>query len=227
MLLIIRYNSYMLLSLFRGTCRHLRKSGDSSFGLGYVKLKKRQTADLRKGFVQMDLLNNKNLKKKTDGFTILSGDSTDGHGGYGVGTLNLDNITPVFVDPAEEEVFVDLGALHARSAVEKRIKFLKEKDKVPNGKLYWLVWVTISTKEGKPYYGGVAGCEMLVDTEIRRGYKSMPEHVNKMDKSLKGKILVDDMDKKSRVLLAEFLKNHNEDMWNRSEEELHVALAKD
>ncbi|TSB44970.1 YwhD family protein [Alkalicoccobacillus porphyridii] len=176
----------------------------------------------------MDLLNNKNLKKKTStGFTILSGDSTDGHGGYGAGTLNLDNMTPVFVNPEDDEVFVDMGALHARSSVEKRIKFLKEKDKVPNGKLYWLVWVTILSKENKPYYGGVAGCEMRVDTEIRRGYKSMPEHVNKMDKSLKGKIVVDDMEKKSRHLLAEFLKSHNEEMWNHSDAELHDALQKD
>ncbi|MCM3491708.1 YwhD family protein [Alkalihalophilus marmarensis] len=172
----------------------------------------------------MDLLNNDNLKKKTGGFNILSGDSTSGHGGYGAGVMNLDNVSPIFVDPAEGEAFVDMGALHARSAVEKRIKFLPDKEKVPNGKLYWLVWVTIQYKDSKPYYAGVAGCEMTVDTEIRRGYKSLPEHVNKMDKSLKGKILVDDMDQKSKKILADFLKSHNEAMWNHSEKELHEAL---
>ncbi|WP_034747154.1 YwhD family protein [Halalkalibacter wakoensis] len=173
----------------------------------------------------MDLLNNDNLKKKkSSGFNILSNDSTDGHGGYGAGTMNLDNVSPVFVDPTEGEAFVDMGALHARSAVEKRIKFLPDKEKVPNGKLYWLCWVTIGHKAGKPYYAGVAGCEMTVDIEIRRGYKSLPEHVNKMDKSLKGKILVDDMDDKSKKILADFLKSHNEEMWNNSEQELHEAL---
>ncbi|WP_088104460.1 YwhD family protein [Halalkalibacter urbisdiaboli] len=172
----------------------------------------------------MDLLNNDNLKKKTGGFNILSGDSTDGHGGYGAGVLNLDNVSPVFVDPKAGEAFVDMGALHARSAVEKRIKFLPNKEEVPNGKLYWLVWVSIHYKDGKPYYGGVTGCEMTVDTEIRRGYKSLPEHVNKMDKSLKGHILVDHMDETSRKILADFLINHNEDMWNHSEEKLHHDL---
>ncbi len=175
---------------------------------------------------KMDLLNNDNLKKKKNGFNILSNDSTDGHGGYGAGVMNLDNVSPVFVDPEEGEAFVDMGALHARSAVEKRIKFLKNKEEVPNGKLYWLVWVTIHSKDGKPYYAGVAGCEMTVDIEIRRGYKSLPEHVNKMDKSLKGHILVDDMDDKSKKILAEFLKTHNEQMWENSDKSLHEALEK-
>ncbi len=58
---------------------------------------------------KMDLLNNDNLKKKTTGFNILSGDSTDGHGGYGAGVMNLDNVSPVFVCPDDDEAFVDMG----------------------------------------------------------------------------------------------------------------------
>lgn len=37
--------------------------------------------------------------------------------------------------------------MHARSTVEKGIKFLPNKEEVPNGKPYWLVWVTIDRKE--------------------------------------------------------------------------------
>ena len=44
------------------------------------------------------------------------------------------------------EAIVDIGAMHARSAVERGIKFLKSKEEVPNGKAYWLVWVTIDRK---------------------------------------------------------------------------------
>jgi len=131
-------------------------------------------------------------KKKSIGFNIIKDDSTDGHGGYGVGALSLENISPVFVCPSDEEVFVDIGAMHARSVVEKGIKFLPNKDEVPNGKLYWLVWVTIDRKQEGPYYAGMTACEMTVDREIRRGYKSLPEHVNKMDKSLKRRIMVED-----------------------------------
>jgi hypothetical protein len=163
-------------------------------------------------------------KKKSIGFNIIKDDSTDGHGGYGVGALSLENISPVFVCPSDEEVFVDIGAMHARSVVEKGIKFLPNKDEVPNGKLYWLVWVTIDRKQEGPYYAGMTACEMTVDREIRRGYKSLPEHVNKMDKSLKRRIMVEEMDNKSKALLREFLKSHNEEVWTLSNDELKEAL---
>lgn len=165
-----------------------------------------------------------NNKKKKQGFNILSKDSTSGHGGHGAGVIDLNNVTPVIVDVEAGEAFVEMGALHARSVVEKGIKFLPNKEEVPNGKPYWLVWVTVHHKDGEPYYGGVTACEMTVDREIRRGYKSLPEHVNNMDRSLKGRIIVDQMDEKSKKVLMEFLKNHSEEMWKRSDEALHQGL---
>ncbi|MFC0272426.1 YwhD family protein [Metabacillus herbersteinensis] len=164
-------------------------------------------------------------KKKSIGFNIIKNDPTDGHGGFGVGALSLENISPVFVDVEDGEAFVDIGALHARSVVEKGIKFLPNKEDVPNGKAFWLVWVTIDRKQEGPYYAGVTACEMTVDREIRRGYKSLPEHVNKMDKSMKRKIMVDFMDDRSKEILTTFLKKHDEGMWERSSEELKNGLA--
>ena len=166
-------------------------------------------------------------KKKSIGFNIIKSDPTDGHKGFGVGALSLDNVSPVFVDIEGEDVFVDIGAMHARSVVEKGIKFLKTKEEVPNGKPYWLVWVTIDRKEEGPYYAGVTACEMTVDREIRRGYKSLPEHVNKMDKSMKRKIMVDFMDDKSKNLLAGYLQTHDPEMWEHSSEELKIGLKTD
>ncbi|MCA1032148.1 YwhD family protein [Bacillus timonensis] len=162
--------------------------------------------------------------KKKIGFNIIKNDPTDGHGGYGVGALSLDNVSPVFIDIEEEDVFVDIGAMHARSVVEKGIKFLPNKEDVPNGKPFWLVWVTIDRKEDGPYYAGVTACEMTVDRSIRRGYKSLPEHVNKMDKSLKRKIMVDFMDDKSKELLKTFLMKHDSGTWERSNHELKQGL---
>lgn len=166
-----------------------------------------------------------NKKKKTS-FTILKNDSTDGHGGFGVGTISLNNVTPVIVDPEEGEAYIEMGAMHARSPVERGIKWLPNRDEVPNGKLYWIVWVTVDRGEHGPYYYGVAACEIRVDRSIRRGYKSMPEHVNHMDKSMKGKVIVDNMDAKSRSLLATFLQNHDESMWKNASEELKQELLK-
>ncbi len=162
--------------------------------------------------------------KKKVAFNIIKNDPTDGHKGYGIGALSLENISPVFVDIDAEDVFVDVGAMHARSVVEKGIKFLPNKEDVPNGKPYWLVWVTIDRREEGPYYAGVTACEMTIDRSIRRGYKSLPEHVNKMDKSLKRHIMVDFMDDKSKKLLADFLINHNKEIWDNSSDELKEGL---
>lgn len=163
-------------------------------------------------------------KKKKLGFNIIKSDPTDGHKGYGKGALSLDNVSPVIIDVNAGEAEIDVGAMHARSVVEKGIKFLKSKEEVPNGKPYWLVWVTIDRKPEGPYYAGVTACEMTVDREIRRGYKSLPEHVNKMDKSLKRHIMVDHMDDKSKQVLADFLRNHNQDLWDNSTDELKSGL---
>lgn len=163
-------------------------------------------------------------KKKKLGFNIIKSDPTDGHKGFGKGALSLDNVSPVIIDVNAGEAEIDVGAMHARSVVEKGIKFLPNKEEVPNGKPYWLVWVTIDRKVEGPYYAGVTACEMTVDREIRRGYKSLPEHVNKMDKSMKRHIMVDHMDDKSKKVLADFLRSHNQDFWNNSTDELKKSL---
>jgi hypothetical protein len=164
-------------------------------------------------------------KKKTIGFNIIKNDPTDGHKGFGIGSLSLENVSPVIIDVEEGEAIVDIGAMHARSAVERGIKFLKTKEEVPNGKPYWLVWVTIDRKQEGPYYAGVTACEMTVDRSIRRGYKSLPEHVNKMDKSMKRHIMVDHMDDKSKKVLADFLKKHDQQLWDNSLDQLKKDLA--
>ncbi|MED3649014.1 YwhD family protein [Heyndrickxia sporothermodurans] len=164
-------------------------------------------------------------KKKLE-FNIIKNNPTDGHRGFGIGSLSLENVSPVFVDVNEGEAFVDIGAMHARSSVEKRVKFLPNREDVPEGaKPYWLVWVTIDRKEEGPYFAGVTACEMTVNKEARRGYKSLPEHVNRLDKSLKRHIIVDHMDAKSKKILADFLKSHDEKMWELSSEELKKGLA--
>ncbi|MFJ5717040.1 YwhD family protein [Neobacillus sp. NPDC093127] len=164
-------------------------------------------------------------KKKKLAFNIIKSDPTDGHKGYGKGALSLDNVSPVIIDVNEGTAEIDVGAMHARSVVEKGIKFLKTEEEVPNGKPYWLVWVTIDRKPEGPYYAGVTACYMTVDREIRRGFKSLPVHVNRMDKSLKRHIIVDEMDAKSKQVLADFLRRHNEVLWNNSNDELKNGLA--
>ncbi|HEY4623632.1 YwhD family protein [Solibacillus sp. FSL R7-0668] len=167
---------------------------------------------------------NDEKSKPKMGFTIIKNDPTDGHKGFGIGSLSLENVSPVIIDVAEGTAIVDVGAMHAKSDVERGIKFTTNREDSAGGKDYWLVWVTIDHKESGAYFAGVTACEMVVNREKRRGYKILADHVNKMDKSMKRKIIVEHMDEPSKKILADFLKNHDEAMWLNSDEQLRNHL---
>lgn len=167
----------------------------------------------------VDIFNN---NKKNNGFTIMSG-KTDVHGGYGQGVLDLNAVSSVIIDG--DDAYIDMGALHAKSAVEKGIKWTSNKEEVPNGKPYWLVWVTADRKEEGPYYAGVTACYMEIDREARRGYKLLAEHVNRMDYSMKRRIMVTELDEISKKALKKLLIEHNSTMWDNSSDELKSGLA--
>ena len=164
-------------------------------------------------------------QKKKQAFTIISDDSTDGHGGYGGGSISLENMSSIIVDPEEDKAYVDMDAMHARSDIERRVKYMDNRDEVPEGRVYWIVWVTVERGEKGPYYAGVGASELLVDKKNRRAYKSMAEHVGNMEKSLKGKIIVDHMDDKSKTILKEFLRTFKDDFWENSTDELKNSLG--
>ncbi|MCL1697547.1 YwhD family protein [Lysinibacillus sp. BPa_S21] len=167
---------------------------------------------------------NEEKPKQKMGFTIIKNDPTDGHKGFGIGSLSLENVSPVIIDIEEGTASVEIGAMHARSDVERGIKFTTDRADSEGGKPYWLVWVTIDHKADGPYYAGVTACEMVVNREKRRGYKILADHVNKMDKSMKRHIIVEHMDEPSKKVLASFLEELNPDLWARSEEQLRQDL---
>jgi YwhD family len=170
-------------------------------------------------------MTNEQKPKQKMGFTIIKDDPTDGHKGFGIGSLSLENVSPVMIDVEEGLAKIEIGAMHARSDTERGIKFTLNREDSEGGKPYWLVWVTIDFKEEGPFYAGVTACEMVVNREKRRGYKVLADHVNRMDKSMKRHIMVEDMDDKSKKILAEFLAGHNKEMWDRSEAKLHADLG--
>lgn len=165
-----------------------------------------------------------NNNKKKQQFTIIKDDPTDGHGGYGGGAISLENMSSVIVDPTENKAYVDMDAMHARSSIERRVKYFPNREDVPEGLLYWIVWVTTEKGESGAYYAGVAASEFRLDQPNKRAYKSMAEHVSHMEKSLKGKVIVAQMDDKSKQLLGKFLKEFNAEMWENSSEEVKSAF---
>lgn len=167
--------------------------------------------------------------KEKKHFIILSNDSTDGDGGYGVGTLDLNNVTPIIIDCENEHVFIDLEALHGRSKIEKKVRFSPNLSHASDDYYrYWIVWVALQTAQNGPYYAGCTASEVRVSKEERRiklGYKSLPEQVNYLDKALKGKFLLDHLDSNSKKLLYQFLSGFNEEYWKHSPKDLKRQLS--
>ena len=160
-------------------------------------------------------------------FNIIKNDPLDGHKGTNIGAISLDNVAPVFIDIKEQHAFIDIGAMHARSEVEKRVKWVSDKSETegPDEQEYWLVWVTTERGERGPYYAGVTACYMAVNKVRKRGYKVMAEHVNMMDKSMKHHYILEHIDADSRRVLKEFLMQHDAHMWELSDDALKTMLA--
>ncbi|MFS0840814.1 YwhD family protein [Paenibacillus sp. 1P03SA] len=160
-------------------------------------------------------------KKKPAALNIVS--TKVNHKGFGAGSIDLSNVSSLIIDG--EEAYLDMGALHAKSQVEKRIKFSTNKEDVPDGRRCWIVWVAVDRSPEGTFYGGVTACEMLIDTEARKGWKILADHVNRMDAAMKRKIMVEGLDDTEKAVLRKALIEHNEEWWNHSSEELKQALA--
>jgi hypothetical protein len=145
------------------------------------------------------------------------------HKGFGAGSIDLSNVSGIVIDG--DEAYVDAGTLHAKSKIEKGIKFSPNKDDVPNGRTCWIVWVAVDRKPEGAYYAGVSACEMLIDTEAKRGWKILADHVNKMDAAMKRKFILDGLNETEKAALKRQLIEFNPDMWERSPDTLKELLG--
>lgn len=145
------------------------------------------------------------------------------HKGFGAGSIDLNNVSPVIIDGGE--AVIDIGAMHAKSKVEKGIKFSTNREDVPEGRQVWLVWVAVDRSAEGQFYGGITACEMWIDSEARRGWKILADHVNKLDYALKRKVVLEGLGASEKAALKSLLISHNEEWWSASPEELKAALS--
>lgn len=160
--------------------------------------------------------------KKMFALNIISNEDKSKHKGFGAGSINLNSMSPVIIDG--DEAYIDIGAMHAKSKVEKGIKFSVNREDVPAGRQVWIVWVAVDRGEDGQFYGGLTACEMWIDTEARRGWKILAEHVNKMDYALKRKIMLDGLEMSHKQALKQLLIDTNLEWWERTPEEIKQAL---
>ena len=142
---------------------------------------------------------------------------------FGMGVLDLNALSSVLIDP-ENRVFVDMGALHAKSDVERGIRFSPERDAVPDGKPYWVVWVAMERGPEGPVIAGLTASEMWIDRASRKGWKVLPDHVNAMDKAMKRRFNLYGMPAEKKAALRVFLEETNPQAWENSSDQLKALF---
>ncbi|WP_308637261.1 YwhD family protein [Paenibacillus silvisoli] len=166
--------------------------------------------------------NEQPVEKKEKKSLSLNVVSNKEHKGFGAGTIDLSQVACVMIDNGE--AYIDVGAMHAKSKIEKGIKFSTNKEDVPNGRPCWIVWVAVDRNEEGSYYAGATACPMLVDTEARRGWKILAQHVNNLDYALKRRYMLDELGAEEKAALKGLLVSHNPEWWERSPDKLKDAL---
>jgi hypothetical protein len=159
-------------------------------------------------------------KKKINALTVVSNKE---HKGFGSGALDLSRLSSVIIDG--EEAYIDMGAIHAKSRIEKGIKFSVNREDAPNARKCWIVWVVVGRDEqDRKMYSGVTVCEMAVDPETRKGFKVLADHVNRMDYALKNRFMLEGLNDQEKQALRNVLIQNSEELWEHSPESLKAGL---
>lgn len=127
----------------------------------------------------------------------------------------MKGLSALFVDG--EAIFIDNGAIHAKSRLERNIQFVKRADEVPNGRLIYGMWLTLHRfKSGQGYYGA-AVFTLTIDDTLQIGYKDLSNHVNQMDHAVRGRIMLDPLPHELRDKIGGFLKAARLDLWQNAQ----------
>ncbi|QSO54201.1 YwhD family protein [Alicyclobacillus curvatus] len=127
----------------------------------------------------------------------------------------MKGLSCVFIDA--DRVYIDNGAIHAKSNLERGVQFVKTLEEVPAPREVWVFWVTLKRNAEKDQgYHGVMPFRMWIDQEAKLGYKSLAEQVNKMDKAVKGQVDVSDVPPAVLNQLKVFLQGVRADLWENA-----------
>ena len=134
-------------------------------------------------------------------------------------------VAALIVGP-DGHVTLDPGALHGRSELEQQIAWVQRRELVGEGQSCWMVWVAIELDAANQpvRYAGVSACELWVNPQTRRGYKSVAEFVNCMSEAMRGGVQVSRLAPQMRAAVTQQLMTIGPEVWERSADSLKRAL---
>ncbi|MBX5436015.1 MAG: YwhD family protein [Alicyclobacillaceae bacterium] len=132
-------------------------------------------------------------------------------------------LSAVLVDG--DEVFVDNGAIHGKSRLERGIRFVQSREEVPHPRPVRGFWITLRRGQGGAQgYHGAAAFTLYIDSAAQVGYKSLSEQVNGMDKAVKGKVDVAGVPADVRRRVGLFLQQIRPELWDNASDEFRSAF---
>ncbi|GMA62237.1 YwhD family protein [Alicyclobacillus fastidiosus] len=135
----------------------------------------------------------------------------------------MKGLSAIFVDG--DEVFVDNGAIHAKSRLEVGVKFVPSLDEVPNPRRVEGVWVTLKRQESGLGYTGAMPFELWIDSANKLGYKKLSDHVNQMDKAVRGQVDLSRMSSEAIQKVGQYVQTIRPDLWENATDAFRSAFS--
>ncbi len=135
----------------------------------------------------------------------------------------LKGLSAVFVDG--DRVFIDNGAIHGKSQLEKNLTFVKTKDELQNPREILVFWITLKRFDGVQGFFGAMPYVLLIDDAARQGYKSLAEQVNKMEKAVKGQVDLTGVPEAVIHRVRDFLRQVRPDLWEHAAPAFRAAFT--
>ncbi|KEO84011.1 YwhD family protein [Tumebacillus flagellatus] len=126
-----------------------------------------------------------------------------------------------------DDIFVDNGAIHGKSRLERGVDFrtYTKPEDVPNGRRIQEVWIQLKSFEtGRGYYG-IVSAEIVVNRDLMVGYKNVGPLVMAMEGAIKGKVQLPHLSSEQKTKLRDFMASFREDLWANTPDEIKAQLA--
>jgi hypothetical protein len=134
-------------------------------------------------------------------------------------------LSALFVDG--EKVFIDNGAIHAKSELERGITWVRDRSEVANGREVLGLWITLHRfAHGQGYYGAMP-FTLMIDEAAKTGFKNLSQQVNYMDKAVRGTVDLSTVDVATRQRIKAFLQSIREDLWNNAQDSFKSAFEQE
>ena len=134
----------------------------------------------------------------------------------------MKGLSAVLIDGGE--IFIDNGAVHAKSRIERGITFVKHREDVPNPRQVLGLWVTLHRFDGEQGFYGAMPFWLLIDGDTQTGYKSLAKQVNGMDKAVRGEVELTGVPSEVLQQVALFLRELRPDLWEYAAPHFRAAF---